>query len=73
MVFGKKSYLDKQANILNTITKSEIDVVAKTKIHPDQMAIVIVGNKYLIKKKLDNLKSSKDGMNYNFRINEIKY
>ena len=69
----EKSYLDKQANILNTITKSEIDVVAKTKIHPDKMAIVIVGNKYLIKKKLDNLKSSKDGMNYNFRINEIKY
>jgi hypothetical protein len=37
------------------------------------MAIVIVGNKYLIKEKLENLKSSKDGMKYNFKINEIKY
>ena len=68
-----KSYLDKQADILNTITKSDIDAIAKAKIHPDKMAIVIVGNKYLIKKKLENLKSSKDGMQYNFKINEIKY
>ncbi len=68
-----KSYLNKQANILNTITKSEIDAIAKAKIHTDKMAIVIVGNKYLIKKKLENLKSSKDGLNYNFKINEIKY
>jgi zinc protease len=68
-----KSYLDKQADILNSITKSDIDDIAKAKIHPDKMAIVIVGNKYLIKKKLENLKTSKDGMEYNFRINEIKY
>ena len=67
------SYLDKQANVLNTITKNDIDAIAKAKIHPDKMAIVIVGNKYLIKKKLENLKSSKDGMQYNFKINEIKY
>ena len=69
----EKSYLEKQANTLNTITKFEIDAIAKAKINTDKMAIVIVGNKYLIKKKLDNLKSSKDGMEYNFRINEIKY
>ncbi|HIK63277.1 MAG TPA: insulinase family protein, partial [Flavobacteriales bacterium] len=68
-----KSYLDKQATILKSMTKSDIDAIAKAKIHPDKMAIVIVGNKYLIKKKLENLKSSKDGMEYNFRINEIKY
>ncbi len=67
------SYLDKQANVLNTITKNDLDRIAKAKIHPDKMAIVIVGNKYLIKKKLENLKSSKDGMQYNFKINEIKY
>ena len=36
------------------------------------MAIVIVGNKYLIKKKLENLSSNKDGMKFNFKINEIK-
>jgi zinc protease len=68
-----KSFLDKQADILNSITKSDIDAIAKAKIHPDKMAIVIVGNKYLIKKKLENLKSSKDGLKYNFKINEIKY
>jgi len=68
-----KSYIDKQADILNSITKSDIDAIAKAKIHPDKMAIVIVGNKYLIKKKLENLKSSKDGLKYNFKINEIKY
>lgn len=68
-----KSYIDKQARILNTITKEEIDAIAKSKILPDNMAIVIVGNKYLIKKKLKNLESSNDGMKYNFKINEIKY
>ena len=68
-----KSYIDKQATILNTITKQEIDAIAKSKILPDKMAIIIVGNKYLIKKKLKNLESSNDGMKYNFKINEIKY
>ena len=37
------------------------------------MTIIIVGNKYLIKKKLKNLESSTDGIKYNFKINEIKY
>jgi len=68
-----KSYLDKQADILNSITKADIDAIAKAKIRPNEMAIVIVGNKYLIKKKLKNLQSSTDGMKYNFKITEIKY
>ncbi|MEE2699955.1 MAG: pitrilysin family protein [Bacteroidota bacterium] len=68
-----KSYLKKQSNVLNTITKSEIDALAKSQIKTDKMVIVIVGNKYLIKKKLENLRSSKDGMTYNLKINEIKY
>jgi zinc protease len=68
-----KSYIDKQADVLNSITKTDIDAIAKAKIHPDKMAIVIVGNKYLIKKKLKNLQSSSDGMKYNFKITEINY
>ncbi|MEC9209455.1 MAG: pitrilysin family protein [Bacteroidota bacterium] len=68
-----KSYIEKQADILNSITKADIDAIAKSKIHPDKMAIVIVGNKYLIKKKLKNLESNIDGMKYNFKITEIKY
>ena len=68
-----KSYIDKQANILNSITKVDIDAIAKAKIKPDEMSIIIVGNKYLIKQKLKNLESSTDGMKYNFKIKEIKY
>jgi zinc protease len=68
-----KTYIDKQASILNSITKDDIDAIAKAKITPDKMSIVIVGNKYLIKKKLKNLESSVDGIKYNFKIKEIKY
>jgi zinc protease len=68
-----KSYINNQADILNSITKSDIDAIAKTKIQPDKMTIIIVGNKYLIKQKLKNLESNTDGMKYNFKIKEIKY
>ena len=67
------TYIDKQADILNSISLNEINSLASTKIKTSEMAIVIVGNKYLIKKKLENLSSSKDGMKFNFKINEIKY
>ncbi len=68
-----KTYINKQANVLNSISKAQVDAIAKAKIKPDNMSIVIVGNKYLIKKKLKNLESSTDGVKYNFKINEIKY
>ena len=67
-----KGYIESQANILNSITKSDIDAIAKVKIKPEKMAIVIVGNKYLIKKKLKNLESSTDGLSYNFKIKRNK-
>tara|TARA_A100000164_G_C21772387_1_gene706900 strand:- start:96 stop:1016 length:921 start_codon:yes stop_codon:yes gene_type:complete len=67
------SYINKQADILNDMTLNEINTIASNKIRPNEMAIVIVGNKYLIKKKLENLSSSKDGMKFNFKINDIKY
>ena len=68
-----KTYIDKQADILNSITKKDIDAIARSKIMTDKMSIVIVGNKYLIKKKLKNLESSADGMKFNFKITDIKY
>jgi len=67
------SYIDKQADILNGMTLTEVNSLASSKIKPKEMAIVIVGNKYLIKKKLENLSSNNDGMKFNFKINEIKY
>ena len=68
-----ETYIDNQADILNSITKADIDAIAKAKIRPDKMSIIIVGNKYLIKKKLKNLESGTDGVKYKFKINEIKY
>jgi len=67
------SYIDKQSDILKSISLDEINSIAASKIKPDDMAIVIVGNKYLIKKKLENLSSNKDGMKFNFKVTEIKY
>ena len=67
------SYIEKQADILNNMSLEEINSIASNKIRPNEMAIVIVGNKYLIKKKLENLSSNKDGMKFNFKINDIKY
>ena len=49
-----KSYIARQADVLNSITKADVDAIAKTKIQPNKMSIIIVGNKYLIKKKLKN-------------------
>ena len=65
------SYIKKQSKILNSITKSEVDELAKRFIKEDMLSIVIVGNAYLIKDKLKNLKS-KDEKKYNYSITEIK-
>ena len=66
-----KSFIKKQVNILNSITKDEIDLLVENNIKKDNMQIVIVGNSYLIKKKLENL-TSKNGIRYNYKIKEIK-
>ena len=55
-----KDYIVEQENIVNSITKEDIDRIAKDNIHLDKLIIVIAGNKYVIKKKIENLKS-KDG------------
>ncbi len=67
-----ESFIDAQTDVLNNITLDEINALAKAKIHPEKMTIVIVGNKYLIKKKLQNLESNTDGVKYNFKVTEIK-
>jgi zinc protease len=66
-----KTYIKKQSNILNSITKDEVDNLAESLINKDKLQIVIVGNAYLIKKKLENL-TSKDGKKYNYKITVIK-
>ncbi len=66
-----KSFIKKQVNVLNSITKDDIDQLAERNIRKDNMQIVIVGNSYLIKKNLENL-TAKNGIRYNYKIKEIK-
>tara|TARA_B100000902_G_scaffold396682_1_gene458369 strand:+ start:2678 stop:5554 length:2877 start_codon:yes stop_codon:yes gene_type:complete len=66
-----KTYIKSQSNILNSITKEEIDKISNKYINFNNLQIVIVGNSYLIKKKLENL-TSKNGNKYNYNIKEIK-
>ena len=65
-----ESYISKQSDILNSITKNEVNSLSEKYIMKDKLSIVIVGNSYLIKDKLKNL-TSKNGNKYNFKINEI--
>ena len=65
------SYIDEQSNILSTMTLGEINDIASNEIRKDELAIVVVGNKYLIKEKLENL-SSNEGKRFNFEVIDIK-
>ena len=65
------SYIDEQSNILSSMTLGEINHVASNEIRKDELAIVVVGNKYLIKEKLENL-SSNEGKRFNFEVIDIK-
>ena len=65
------SYIDEQSNILSSMTLGEINDVASNEIRKDELAIVVVGNKYLIKEKLENL-SSNEGKRFNFEVIDIK-
>ncbi len=67
-----ETFIDEQVKVLNEISLDEINALAKAKINPEKMSIVIVGNKYLIKKKLENLQSSADGLKFNFKVTELK-
>ena len=48
-------YKAQQENIVNNITKEEINALGKTQLKPDNMIILVVGNKYLIKEDLEKL------------------
>ncbi len=50
-----KDYNAAQAKILKEISKNELDELSKKYITPDKMVILVVGNKYLIKDKLEKL------------------
>ena len=65
------SYIDEQSNILSSMTLGEINYIASNEIRKDELAIVVVGNKYLIKEKLENL-SSNEGKRFNFEVIDIK-
>ena len=65
------SYIDEQSNILSSMTLGEINDIASNEIRKDELAIVVVGNKYLIKEKLKNL-SSNEGKRFNFEVIDIK-
>ena len=53
------------------MTLGEINDIASNEIRKDELAIVVVGNKYLIKEKLENL-SSNEGKRFNFEVIDIK-
>ena len=50
-----KNFVEQQAQILRTITKAQIDAVAKKRLPVDKMVITIVGDKALVKPGLSKL------------------
>jgi zinc protease len=50
-----KDYTIKQADILKNISKDDINGLIKKYINPDKMYILVVGNKYVVKDKLEKL------------------
>lgn len=54
-----KGYVDEQEKILKSLTKSDIDALAKKYIRPDQMVIVVVGDNVIIRKGIERLKLGK--------------
>ncbi|MEZ0542566.1 M16 family metallopeptidase [Fibrella arboris] len=50
-----KNYVEQQANILRTITKAQVDAIAKKRLPVDKMVITVVGDKALVKPGLSKL------------------
>lgn len=48
-------FQEQRMNVLNTITKEEINKLAKEQLHPDNMVILVVGNAYTLKDRLGEL------------------
>ena len=50
-----KDYNKAQENLLKTISRAELNELAKKNINPDKFVILVVGNKYVIKDKLEKM------------------
>lgn len=48
-------FIKQQEDIVTNMTKADIDKIAKEQLKTDKMVILIVGNSYFIKKKLEKL------------------
>ena len=59
-----KDYTKEQKEIVNSISKNEIDDLAKNNINPNEFIIVVAGNKYVIEKELKDL---------GYKITNVKY
>ncbi len=50
-----KDFTQSQSKILKEVTQEELHAISKKNIHPDNLIILVVGNKYMIKDKLEKL------------------
>ncbi|TAH38859.1 MAG: insulinase family protein [Bacteroidetes bacterium] len=50
-----KDFTQTQSSILKEMSKSDADAIIKKNIHPDKMIILVVGNRYMLKDKLEKL------------------
>jgi len=48
-------YIDQQEEIVKNMTKAEINQLAKDHLKTDEMVILVVGNSYVVKKRLEKL------------------
>ncbi len=49
------NFIDEQEEIVRNITKEEIDKIAKEHLKTEKMVILVVGNSYVVKKRLEKL------------------
>ncbi|MBP6334082.1 MAG: insulinase family protein [Bacteroidia bacterium] len=50
-----KDFTQSQSTILKSVSKSDLNAISKKYINPDKMIVLVVGNKYMIKDKLEKL------------------
>jgi zinc protease len=50
-----KNYVDQQKQIIDAITKEEVNAIAKKMLHPETMTIIVVGHAYKIRESLNKL------------------
>ena len=50
-----ENYITEQQDLLSSLSKADIDKIAKEQLKPEEMIILVVGNSYVVKKKLESL------------------